>query len=80
MFIEDTYRVKGFVSLEGSTVLVDCVGAKLQVTPFEEEVPGGNVLVAMAGAGMMMERSLRKAVQWYPELVGKVGWENFQEG
>ena len=78
MFIEDTYRVKGFVSLEGSTVLVDCVGAKLHVTPFGGEVPGGNVLVAMAGAGMMMERSLRKAVQWYPELVEKIGWENSQ--
>ena len=76
MFLEDTYRVKGFVSLEGGTVLVDCVGAKLHVTPFGGEAPRVGVLVAMAGAGMGMERSLRKAAQWYPDLVDAVSWEN----
>ena len=30
MFIEDTYRIKGFVCLEGQLSLVDCVGAHLR--------------------------------------------------
>lgn len=80
MFIEDTYRVKGFACLKGGTVLVDCVGAKLQVTPFGGTVSHVNVLTAMAGAGMSMSRSVQNAAAWYPELVEAVSWDTASEG
>ncbi len=69
MFLEDTYRVKGFVCLEGKTSLVDCVGADLKITPYGEKVENCNYLTAMAGPGMPMQTSLQKAVEWYPELI-----------
>ncbi len=76
MFIEDTYRIKGFVCLEARTALVDCVGMKLLVTPYEGEPERCNVLVALAGSGMPMERSVRKAAEWYPGLVESVEWDD----
>lgn len=76
MFIEDTYRIKGFVCLEARTALVDCVGMKLLVTPYEGEPKRCNVLVALAGSGMPMERSVRKAAEWYPGLVASVEWDD----
>lgn len=80
MIIEDTHRVKGFACLAGGTVLVDCVGAKLQVTPYGGKVSHGNVLTAMAGAGMPMARRVQEAAAWYPELVETVSWDDTSEG
>ena len=76
MFIEDTYRIKGFVCLEGRTALVDCVGVKLQVKPYDGLTENCNVLVAMAGGAMPMEKSVRKAAEWYPQLVEAVEWDD----
>ncbi len=72
MFIEETYRIKGFVCLEEKTALVDCVGASLIVTPYEGKTVNCNRIVAMAGAGMAMEVSIRKAAEWYPEYVDSI--------
>ncbi len=76
MFLEDTWRVKGFVRLEGTTVLVDCVGARLQITSHDGEVTRCNVLMALAGTGLPMERSVRIAAEWYPQLVESVDRDN----
>ncbi len=72
MFIEETYRIKGFVCLEGKTALVDCVGASLIVTPYEGKAVNCNSIVAMAGPGMVMEASIRKAAEWYSEHVESI--------
>lgn len=69
MFIEETYRIKGFVCLEGRTALVDCVGASLVITPHEAQPERCNRLTAMAGQGMAMEASLAKAAEWYKDYV-----------
>ena len=69
MFIEETYRIKGFVCLEGRTALVDCVGASLKIMPHEAAPARCNRLTAMAGQGMEMEAALGKAVEWYQDYV-----------
>ena len=75
MFIEDTYRIKGVAVLDTGFTLVDCVGVRLNVLPFTGECDNLNILVAMSGAGMPMEQSVRQAAQWYPDLVDRVEWD-----
>lgn len=65
MFIEDTYRIKGFVKLEGQTYLVDCVGIDVILTPYRGETVVENQMVILAGAGMPTYKSLMKASEWY---------------
>lgn len=72
MFIEETYRIKGFVCLEGRTALVDCVGAMRKISPFEGGAVRCNRLTAMAGQGMAMEAALSKAAEWYADYVESV--------
>lgn len=71
MFIEDTYRVKGFARLSGENYLVDCVGAMVSVTPYAGVVPedSENKIVVLAGTGMPMQKSLESAAQWYKEKI-----------
>ncbi len=75
LFIEDTLRIKGFVCLEGRTSLLDCVGARYAATPFEGEAPHYNHIVALAGAGMPMEKSIRYAARLYPGYTEKIEWD-----
>ncbi len=72
MFIEDTYRVKGFTCLEGKTALVDCVGADLKISPYAGKTEHCNHIVALAGPGMPMEKSIRQAAKWYPDLIERI--------
>lgn len=72
MFLEDTYRVKGFVRLEGKISLVDCVGADLKIEPYAGQMENINRLTAMAGPGMPMGKSVRKAAEWYPDLIESI--------
>lgn len=72
MFLEDTYRVKGFVSLENKTWYLDCVGNLFSMKPYDKEVNGLNEIVVLAGNGLPAAKSIKEAIKWYP---GKV--ENF---
>lgn len=69
MFIEDTYRVKGFVSLQGQNYLVDCVSNLLSVEPYSGEVTALNKLVVLSGNGLPAGRSLKKAKKWYEQYI-----------
>lgn len=72
-FLEDTYRVKGFVRCQGEAYLVDCVGERLSVEPYA--LHGGepvNQVVALAGPGMPLTRSLNTAAEWYREFIESV--------
>jgi hypothetical protein len=64
--------VKGFVRLEGKKSLVDCVGADLKIEPYGGQMENVNRLTAMAGPGMPMEKSVRKAAEWYPDLIESI--------
>lgn len=74
MFIEDTYRVKGFVRTSNGSCLIDCVGASLKISPYRGSVTHSRI-VALAGADMPMEQSIRRAAQWYPQYIEKISWD-----
>ena len=74
LFVEDTHRVKGFVRLGGETYQVDCVGAYINVSSCGNR-QADNRLVALAGEGMPLRKSLKEAIALYCGLVSEVGQE-----
>ena len=68
MFLEDTFRVKGFVQTSEGLYLVDCVGSPAQLSPYDGAVPAEKIgrLVVLSGAGMPVRKSVKEAVRWYP--------------
>lgn len=73
MFLEDTYRVKGFVKLEGKTYLLDCVGNLFKLTEYDREVLRVNEIVVLAGNGLPAAKSVKEAIKWYPGKVESFG-------
>ena len=71
MFIEDTYRIKGFVRLDDEIYLVDCVASTVQLKKYEEPVDDSLLqkVVVLSGGGMPTRHSIAKAVEWYEEWV-----------
>ena len=69
MFLPDTYRVKGFVELEGKIFLLDCVGSLFQMREYQGETADVNQIVVLAGNGLPAAKSVKEAMKWYP---GKV--------
>ncbi|MGN1158519.1 MAG: CobW family GTP-binding protein [Agathobacter sp.] len=69
MFLPDTYRVKGFVKLEGKTYLLDCVGSLFQMREYQGETADVNQIVVLAGNGLPAAKSVKEAMKWYPEKV-----------
>lgn len=73
LFAEDTWRIKGIVTLNDGIFQADCIGSLVQLQPYIGPLPSGeNQLAALAGAGMMLQKSIQKAREWYPELIAKV--------
>lgn len=72
MFIEDTYRIKGFVRLEGTTYLVDCVGNLFKAQPYDKPAEPLNELVVLSGNGLPARKSIKEAIKWYPNDVKKL--------
>ena len=72
LFVETTFRVKGFVKTEDRGIcLVSCVGNLISVEPYGSEVPAEKTgtLVILSGAGMPVRKTVKEAIQWYPEEV-----------
>jgi len=73
LFAEDTYRVKGLVMLADGAFQVDGIGSLVQIQPYAGPLPSeGSQLTALVGAGMMLNKSIQKAREWYPDLITKV--------
>ena len=72
MFLDDTYRVKGFVEADGEIYLVDCVGSIYKSEKFEGKPEHINDLVVLSGNGLPVRKSRRKAMEWYPEIVEEI--------
>lgn len=73
LFIEDTYRVKGFVTLQEGDFLVDCVGPIITIERWAGKTPSrNNHLVLLAGAGMPLRNSLAKAIALYPDRIEQI--------
>ena len=67
MFAEDTYRIKGFVSLPEGVFLVSCVGPMVEISPFRGETPELNTLAVLYGNGLPAKKSIREAISWFPD-------------
>lgn len=67
MFLENTFRVKGFVQTMNGLQFVDCVGNVAQVEPYKLEVSEGKVghLTVLSGAGMPVRTAVKEACKWY---------------
>ena len=67
MFVEDTYRIKGFVSIYGEKYLVDCVSNMIKVEKYDTNdpsiVPGK--IVVLSGKGMPTRKSIREAISLF---------------
>lgn len=72
MFLEDTFRVKGFVqTADEGLVLADCVGNIASITPCALSVPEEKIgwLTVLSGAGMPARKAVKDACRWYPDDV-----------
>ncbi|MBQ9062017.1 MAG: helix-turn-helix transcriptional regulator [Eubacterium sp.] len=72
LFVETTFRVKGFVETEDKGMcLVSCVGTLMSIEPYGAEVPEDRIgtLVILSGAGMPVRKAVKEAIKWYPEEV-----------
>lgn len=69
MILDDCYRVKGFVRTERGWYLVSCAGNILSAEPYGDEPEKQNVLVVLSGYGLPVKKAIRKAEEWYPEIV-----------
>ena len=67
MFAEDTYRVKGFVELDGKVCIADCVGPLTEIRPFAGEPSELGKLVVLFGHGLPAKKSIREAVSRFPD-------------
>lgn len=70
-FLEDTFRVKGFVQTTQGMCLVDCVGNVASVTPYAIAVPEEKCgwLTVLSGAGMPVRKAVKEACKWYEKYV-----------
>ena len=72
MFAEDTYRIKGFVELDGEVCMADCVGPLVEIRPFAGEPSELGRLVVLFGHGLPARKSIREAVSRFPDC--EVSW------
>ena len=60
-----THRIKGFVQLAGRVYLVDCVGGRLSVEPYNGDHAADNRLVVLAGQGQPAGKALQQAIEQF---------------
>ncbi len=74
MFVEDTYRIKGFVVIQGETYFVDCVYGSIKIERYRDTLNPDILgkLVILSGKGMPTRRSILEAVNWYRDEVEDV--------
>lgn len=71
MFLEVTFRVKGFVQTSEGLYLADCVGNVVSLAPYEGKVPEEKIghLMVLSGAGMPLTSRVKEAIRWYPDKI-----------
>lgn len=67
MFLEDTFRVKGFIPTADGLQFVDCVGIVAKIEPCHMEVPEEKLgwLTVLSGAKMPVRTAVKNACKWY---------------
>lgn len=66
VFVEDTYRVKGFVRAAEGDLFVDCVGGWIDLTPAPVGANVNNSLVVLYGYGLRALAAIRGAIKLVP--------------
>jgi G3E family GTPase len=72
-FLDQTYRVKGFVNTVEGVMIVNCVGTYSSIEPFSGAVDADklNTLVILSGKGMSAYKYVKHAAETYhDEVVG----------
>ncbi|PHV69903.1 cobalamin biosynthesis protein CobW [Sporanaerobium hydrogeniformans] len=69
MFIENTYRVKGFVNTNQGRYLINCVGNMFEAQPYLKVPTQEDYLVVLSGVGLPTKKEIKKAMEWYPHMV-----------
>ena len=71
MFLEATFRVKGFIQTTQGMYLADCVGNVVNLTAYPDPVPDEKAgrLVVLSGAGMPVRKLVAEAVRWYSKHI-----------
>ncbi|MEN6339350.1 MAG: GTP-binding protein [Clostridiaceae bacterium] len=72
LLCEDTYRMKGILTLSDGVYLADCVGTDLRLCAYEGKSVGANTLTLLAGEGMPLRQTLREAIKRYEGLVKRI--------
>jgi G3E family GTPase len=74
MFIEATFRVKGFVMTTEGVFFADCVGNVVTLTRYDGDVPEDKLgnLVVLSGAGMPVRKLVKEACAWYGDKIESV--------
>lgn len=72
MFLEATFRVKGFIQTSEGLYLADCVGNVVNLAPYRDAVPPEKIgrLTVLSGAAMPVNARVWEAVRWYPKETG----------
>ena len=76
MFVEQTFRVKGFIQTAEGMMLADCVGNIVSIKPYELPVDPEKAgkLTVLSGAGMPVVKHVKNAVLWYPDEILSVDY------
>ncbi|MBQ8143278.1 MAG: GTP-binding protein [Butyricicoccus sp.] len=72
MFLEDTFRVKGFIeTADAGLCLVDCVGNVCSISGCALDIPAEKRgwLAVLSGVGMPVRKSVKNAAKWYSESI-----------
>lgn len=67
LFAEETYRIKGFLTLGGGFWRVDCVGPLVEVRPFSGEPSETGRLAVLFGHGLHAVKRIRAAAAVFPK-------------
>jgi len=73
LFLENTYRIKGFARLDGEVYYVDATGTLLQILPNAADMPlVNNRLVVLSGSALNAKKNIDKAINQYREHIVSV--------
>lgn len=65
MFADETYRIKGFVNIEGCNYVVNCVGPIVEVQKWDGPVNDIDRIVVLFGNGLHAKSACKEAIGWF---------------
>ncbi|MGN1015050.1 MAG: CobW family GTP-binding protein [Butyricicoccus sp.] len=68
MFLETTFRVKGFIQTSDGLMQVDGVGNVVDITPYDKPLSQDKIgwLTVLSGSKMPVRKAVKDACAWYP--------------